>query len=630
MKFEVFKGTSIVTINNIVNGTYKTTNATIKFNIVNKTNVTIIVTKNGSSVKLVNLTNFKENIFNIITLAAGVYNITIINNENENYTSSNASALFNVAKATSEVEITGIINGTYKTTNAIVNFNILNSTSVRITVRDARTGSVVYDNTNFIGNVFTIGNLTIGVYNITIINNGNENYTTSSASALFNIAKTKLNPDDIIINITPGQGNATVNITGLPGDFTGDVSVIINGTNYPIHIENGTGIEVIPLTPGNHTLTGINITDNPVYDDIFIPKDQTFDIDKKTLNPDDIIINVTPGEGNATVNITAPKDFTGNVSVIIDNVSYPIEVINGTGSKVIPLTPGNHTITGVNITNNTMYDDISIPKNISFVVKNVTPQHTYYIIDNKDMKVFYREGARYTVRIIDEIGKPVNGKSVTFKVNDITYTAVSDANGYASILIDWKPGKSTITATCEDSTVSNSIQVKSVIHATKNVKVKKSKKATKFKVTLWGLRAKIVKKPAFKYNGKTKIPIKLGTDLAGKKVSVKFKGEYFTTKVDSKGKGVLKISKKVARELKLKKGKKYKAHVVYKDMVIYKKQPVNVKIDGKTYTVKTNKNGAVIFKVTKKMVKKLKAGKTYPYYVEFGEDIAKRNLVIKK
>ena len=160
--------------------------------------------------------------------------------------------------------------------------------------------------------------------------------------------------------------------------------------------------------------------------------------------------------------------------------------------------------------------------------------------------------------------------------------------------------------------------------------MKKSKKSTKFKITLWGLKAKIVKKPAFKYNGKTKVPIKIGKDLAGKKVSVKFKGEYFTTKVDSKGKGVLKISKKLARELKLKKGKKYKAHVVYKDIVIYKKQPVNVKIDGKTYTVKTNKKGAAIFKITKKMVKKLKAGKTYPYYVEFDEDIAKRNLVIKK
>ena len=154
-----------------------------------------------------------------------------------------------------------------------------------------------------------------------------------------------------------------------------------------------------------------------------------------------------------------------------------------------------------------------------------------------------------------------------------------------------------------------------LFHATKNVKVKKSKKNTKFKIALWGLRGKVVKKPSFKYAGKPKVSIKIGKDLAGKKVSVKFKGEYFKTKVKANGKGVIKINKKLVRELKLKNGKK---------------KPVNVKIDGKTYTVKTNKKGAVIFKITKKMVKNLEIGKKYPYYIEFGENTAKRNLVIKK
>jgi len=49
-------------------------------------------------------------------------------------------------------------------------------------------------------------------------------------------------------------------------------------------------------------------------------------------------INVTPGKGNATVNVTAPKEFTGNISVLLDNTSYSIPV-NGTGSKILPLTP---------------------------------------------------------------------------------------------------------------------------------------------------------------------------------------------------------------------------------------------------------------------------------------------------
>ena len=240
------------------------------------------------------------------------------------------------------------------------------------------------------------------------------------------------------------------------------------------------------------------------------------------------------------------------------------------------------------------------------------------------------EGAKFTVRIVNENGTPVSGNSVKFKVKDLTYSTVSDSDGYASCNIEWKPGKYTIITSCENSTVSNSIKVKNVIHATKNVKVKKSKKRTKIKIALWGLRSKIVKKSSFKYKGKVKVPIKIGKKLAGKKVSVKFKRKYFNTKVKSNGKCIIKINKKLARELKLKKSKKYKARVVYKDIVIYKKKPVHVKINGKTYKVKTNKKGKVIFKITKKMVKKLKVGKKYPYYIKFSENTVKRNLIIKK
>ena len=126
------------------------------------------------------------------------------------------------------------------------------------------------------------------------------------------------------------------------------------------------------------------------------------------------------------------------------------------------------------------------------------------------------------------------------------------------------------------------------------------------------------------------MPINIGKALAGKKVSVKFKGKTFNIKVDSKGKGVLKISKKLARELKLKKSKKYKASATYEDKIIYKNKQVKVKINKKTYKIKTSKKGVAVFKITKKMVKKLKAGKKYSYSIKFGEDTVKGKLIIKK
>ena len=50
----------------------------------------------------------------------------------------------------------------------------------------------------------------------------------------------------------------------------------------------------------------------------------------------------------------------------------------------------------------------------------------------------------------------------------------------------------------------------------------------------------------------------------------------------------------------------------------------------KKYSIKTSKNGGAVFQITKKMVKKLKIGKKYPFYIEFDENIAKGNLIIKK
>ena len=337
------------------------------------------------------------------------------------------------------------------------------------------------------------------------------------------------------------------------------------------------------------------------------------------INP---IANVTCG---SEVVIAFIVENRTSVNVIIANVltgeTKTFNNVTDSEFRINNLAPGKYNVTVINCENE-MY--ASSNASALFSVAKI------YIKDNNDMSVFYREGAIFKVRIVDENGTPVSGKSVTFKVNGVTHTAVSDTNGYASCKIDWKPGKTSISTVCGDSTVSNSIKVKSVIHAAKNVKVKKSKKNTKFKISLYGIKSKIVKKPSFKYNGKTKVPINIGKALAGKKVSVKFKGKTFNIKVDSKGKGVLKISKKLARELKLKKSKKYKASATYEDKIIYKNKQVKVKINKKTYKIKTSKKGVAVFKITKKMVKKLKAGKKYSYSIKFGEDTVKGKLIIKK
>lgn len=255
---------------------------------------------------------------------------------------------------------------------------------------------------------------------------------------------------------------------------------------------------------------------------------------------------------SATVNITF-DDGTNigqyNVTLFNNNELIKTFTYSSTYNYIYAwenLAAGEYTITVGDINNyNNKY--IADYEPMKF---NVAPQHTYSIVNNKDMSVYYGAGAKFTVRIVDEKGNPVSGKTVIFKVNKKNVrTTVSDVKGYASVGISWKPGKYTISTTCEHSTVSNTIKVKKVLRVAKKVKVEKSAK----KIVL---KAKLLSK------------------LKGKKIIFKFKGKKYTKKTNKKGIASVKINKKVLRKLKV--GKKYSYSVVFgkekaKGKVIVKK-----------------------------------------------------------
>ena len=231
--FEVLKAYSFVNITEINHGVYNTTNATVKFDVTNKTTVKIVVYKNGTDSCVFNSTNFEGNVFSIGNLSSGIYNITITNVPNENYTEYSVSSLFIVNKATSFVNITGVIPGVYNTTNATVNFNIVNGTSVKIIITKNGTGTIVYNASSFILSQFTINNLTAGVYNITITNTGDDNHLSSVNSTLFTVyrAKSSLNITNVV--------NATFNTTSVEVSFD-----INNRTVVSIIIHDAEGREV--------------------------------------------------------------------------------------------------------------------------------------------------------------------------------------------------------------------------------------------------------------------------------------------------------------------------------------------------------------------------------------------------
>lgn len=153
-----------------------------------------------------------------------------------------------------------------------------------------------------------------------------------------------------------------------------------------------------------------------------------------------------------------------------------------------------------------------------------------------------------------------------------------------------------------------------------------------------------------------------GQAQAGKYVTISFNGATKQVKTDSKGYAYfaipssakpktakytitasyngVKASNKVkissiikAKNLKVKKSaKKLTIKVTLKKVnkKYLKGKKLTLKFKGKKYTAKTNKKGIATFKITKKVLKKLKAGKKYAYKVSYNKDVVSKKITVKR
>ena len=531
----------------------------------------VILKNNNQTIKTFTYNSNHRYTYTWNNLAVGEYSITVNeSNENNNkYIASYEPVHFTVyKKAINPNDINVIINPG----KGNVTINIQAPTDLTNTM------SIIIDGKNYtIPVIGGTGNNTIiltpGKHNLTGINiTDNPIYNETfilKTDGNFTVNRIDINPNDINIMITPAKGEVTLNVT-TPKNFTGIMNVIIDGKNYTIPIVDGTGNKTIALIPGKHNLTGINITDDPIYDDVIISKtDGNFTVYKKDINPSDVNVTATPGKGNVTINIKAPTDFTGNINIIIDNVSYPVELVNGVGFKLIILLPGNHNITGVNITNNQVYNDIFIQENISFVViKKDT------IITAKDASFIINYGGQYTVST--NLG---NGKTITLIINNRKINAITDTNGIATFKLtktNLAPaGKKTTTITFngDENYTSKTINTKITINKEKTKITGKSAKKIYKKTANKKLKI-VLKSNTGKSLGKVKINLK-AKKLKGKLGKKLKKGYDITVKFNKKGIGYIILKNSQVNGFK--KGT-YKFSITYKGSNTYKPSTSQIKM----------------------------------------------------
>ena len=210
-----------------------------------------------------------------------------------------------------------------------------------------------------------------------------------------------------------------------------------------------------------------------------------------------------------------------DITYILDNATY-IKSTDMEGYLFVNILqkPGNHTLTFINPVN----DEI-LSKNISVVAR---------ITQNNNLVMFEYGGKIYKVLVLDDNGNPVKSNEIVqMNINGKTYNVKTNYDGFASLKINLKNKKYTITATYNGYVVSNKITVKPVL-ITKDISVKNGKKIV-FKAKLLNNNGKILK---------------------SKKVTFKFKGKKYTIKTDKKG------FAKLTLKMKLKSGP-YKIYTLY-------------------------------------------------------------------
>ena len=102
--------------------------------------------------------------------------------EDRNTVPSNASSLFNISKAISKITINSIVNGTYNTSDVVVSLDLVNCYDLSYVV--SRNG-VNNLNSDLSSDKISFSDLGAGVYNLTVLNKGNENSTEFNTSCLF-------------------------------------------------------------------------------------------------------------------------------------------------------------------------------------------------------------------------------------------------------------------------------------------------------------------------------------------------------------------------------------------------------------------------------------------------------------
>ncbi len=292
----------------------------------------------------------------------------------------------------------------------------------------------------------SLSNFAEGEYNITLEFVETTFYNPAFVSGILNVTRY-----DCAINISSSDinvgENATITISVSPDSLRGEATLIINGDNETIFIDNAvTNVTISNLSGGEYNVTLIfdgDLRYHPVI---------TSTSFKVLRTPTQLDVNVVQDEKNRNGTITVKTNYsncTGEVGIYVNYHVYRQNLTDGQAKFNVKFDNGTNYVFvfyvgDMYFEDSTWNTTIGLDDDFVFIGENSTGY------EGNDF--------RYSVRLIEVTGIPMPNRIVTIDFNGEKHNITTNNDGYAYYTLNLAAGKYSISATYKNATISNTLQ----------------------------------------------------------------------------------------------------------------------------------------------------------------------------
>ena len=450
-----------------------------------------------------------------------------------------------------------------------------------------------------------------GVYNVVTKFKGNSNYNPSEANSILTIefANINIKAEENVV-VTPIEGSFSFTVTDNEGNEIKniEIKVTLNDKEYAIKT-NDEGIATLDLTNNLLDVKTYDITakidETKVFNEASVDSKLTVIKEKATLNSNDISVFANKGEVKVTL-VDKDKNPLSNktISINIDNKINEVTTDeNGVATLKLNLESGKYQAT-IKLAEDPVYSakDIEI---------NINVKETATTISVENMTVYYSNG-KYSARLVDVNGNPIEDSRLIIHINGNDLLAMTDDNGVGSVNINnLAVGTYKVTVKFEGNDIFQASDATSTVNVLSSIISQDMTRGYNspydFQATLLDSQGNALKNIALNVtvNGKQ---YSVNTDSQGvMTLKEKFAiGNYAITlvnpetneRVSNYAKIVSRFSGNKNLAMDYYDGSTYKVRIVGNDgKYVGAGESVKMKVNGKTYTVKTTSKGYASLKI---------------------------------